>query len=149
LVLGRPDEAEQWYRRAGREGHKSFGSLLSARRNGRLLLAHLRQDPAWLDRALGIPCGVLFAGHRMGYKGRPGPRFPGPPGRAAARAIRDRLEQINGRVGFSGAARGSDLLFQEALHELGGEAHVVLPYDREEFLADSVKGEPDARWEER
>jgi class 3 adenylate cyclase/tetratricopeptide (TPR) repeat protein len=149
LNLGRFDEAEEWYRKAGRLGQKSFGYLLSARRNGRLLLAHLARDLAWLDRALGIPCVVMFAGHMMDYQGRPVPRFPPQLETAAARTIRQRLERMNGRIGFASAARGSDLLFQEALAALNGEAHVVLPYNREEFLADSVKGEPDARWEQR
>ena len=52
-------------------------------------------------------------------------------------------------IGFASAACGSDLLFLEAILELGGEAHVVLPYRRALFAKTSVSIVPGTDWDER
>src|SRR5439155_13815100 len=52
-------------------------------------------------------------------------------------------------VGFSSAACGADILFQEAVADLGGEANVVLPYEAELFERDSVDIIPGADWKAR
>src|SRR5262249_8663135 len=53
---------------------------------------------------------------------------------AIARVLADR--QI--RAGDSSAASGGDILFLEALIERGGEAHVLLPFQTDAFVATSV-----------
>jgi class 3 adenylate cyclase/tetratricopeptide (TPR) repeat protein len=156
LVLGDHDEASRYYELAVREARGRFGDVKSTRDNARLLLALDRYAGVRpeVEAALAIPNVVLFVGHMIDHDDRKEPRFP--PGfaneRAIARAIRERLKSLNARIGYSSAACGSDILFLEILSEFkheGAEAHVVLPYDRKDFLLDSVDIIPGADWANR
>ena len=142
LILGDRSAAEEWYGRAAEEGRGRFGDLSSTRRNARLLLRDLEVDPAPIERCLRLPRVVAFAGHMIDVPGRPSPRFPPDLEADVRQAIRDRIEQFDGRLGFAACARGSDILFLETMLDLGGEANVVLPYGRELFVADTVDTVP-------
>jgi hypothetical protein len=81
--------------------------------------------------------------------GRAVPRFPQHLEPAVRQALRDRLSKYNLGFGYASAACGADILFLETLLESGGEAHVLLPYDRELFKRDSVEIIPNSQWGER
>jgi class 3 adenylate cyclase len=66
-----------------------------------------------------------------------------------AAAIRERIKNLNGGFGFSSAACGSDILFLEAMLAAGGEITVVLPYEREQFITDSVEIAHALSWRQR
>jgi class 3 adenylate cyclase len=149
LVLGDFAQAEQWYRRAGHAGRRRFGDLNSTRRHAVLLLEHLGKNARQIDEWLPLPRVVLFSGHMIDQEGRTKERFPLRLEPDVYAAIRRWLEENNGLVGFSSAACGADILFLEALHELGGEAHVVLPCDVDEFLVESVEIPGAGEWRER
>ena len=149
LSVGRWAQAEDWYRQAGRFGRQRFGDLNSTRRHARLLLEHLGRDPAVVDQWLPLPRVVLFSGHMIDRPDRAQPRFPSRLEPAVHDAIRDWLRRNNGLIGFSSAACGADLLFLEAIHELGGETHIVLPYHQDEFIVDSVEIPGAGHWRER
>ena len=156
LVLGDHHEAARHYRQAVRDARGRFGDVKSTRDNARLLLALDRYADARADveEALAIPNVVVFVGHMIDRPDREEPRFPPEAERRVTRAIRERLGPtcLNALIGYSSAACGSDILFLEALNELkdrGAEAHVVLPYDRDEFVADSVDIIPGASWAAR
>ena len=139
LSLDEWPAAERWYRAAAVCGRQRFGDLNTTRRHARLLLAHLGREPGLVDEWLPLPQVVLFSGHMIDRPDRPEPRFPPQLEGAVYASIRGWLERHNGLIGVSSAACGADLLFLEALESLGGESHVVLPYDAEDFLADSVE----------
>jgi len=80
---------------------------------------------------------------------RPTPRFPPQLESAVRDEIRRGLKRLNVGIGFASAASGSDILFLETLLELGGEAHIVLPYGQDQFIKDSVEIVPGAGWRER
>jgi hypothetical protein len=103
-------------------------------------------DVARLDRWLPMPTVVVFAGHMIDRPDRPQPRLPARLAEAVKAAIRTWLQEHHGIIGYSSAACGADILFQEAVHELGGQTYVVLPYDAERFAADSVAIVPGADW---
>jgi class 3 adenylate cyclase/tetratricopeptide (TPR) repeat protein len=151
LVLGRVAEAGDWYSQAAeiaiREGR--YGDLTTTRQQARRLLNRLETDGAILDRCFRVPRVAVFTGHMIDRPGRVSPRFPPELEGAVRMAIRDQLERSGVRIGYASAACGSDLLFLEEILELGGEAHVVLPYDRNQFLADSVEILPGSTWGER
>ena len=99
---------------------------------------------------------LVFAGHMVDAPGRAVPRFPNDPAMIAAvdAAIRAELDGLNATVGFSSLASGADILFAEAMLARNAEVHVVLPFDRAEFLTESVHfGCPDdpayGEWAER
>jgi class 3 adenylate cyclase len=102
-----------------------------------------------IDQWLPLPRVVLFSGHMLDQPGRQQPRFPASLEPAVYAAIRDWLASNNGLIGISSAACGADLLFLEAVHELGGETHILLPYDRDEFVEDSIESAGSGQWRER
>ena len=150
-MLGGVAEAEDWYGRAAdlasRDGR--YGDLNSTRQQARILLEHLGADVGMFDRCFQVPRVAVFTGHMIDRPGRTPPRFPPRLEGAVRAAIRDRLDRSGVRIGYASAACGSDLLFLEEVIERGGEAHVVLPYHRDQFLADSVEIVPGADWGER
>ncbi len=138
LILGEWENAERHYTRAAALGEGNLGDLASTRRQARLLLRHLGRDPGQVDRCFRIGPVVVFAGHRIDEANRPVPRFPPELEPAVARALAERLAALDARIGFASAANGGDILFLETLLGRGGDVHVVLPYEREQFRADQV-----------
>jgi class 3 adenylate cyclase/tetratricopeptide (TPR) repeat protein len=138
LNLGDLVEAESYYSQAGVCGAGRFGDLNATRRQARLLLIHFEKDESLAEKWLPIPGVAVFSGHMIDQQDRPSERFPERFANAVKNSIRNWLLDNNVRIGFSSAACGSDLLFQEALYELGGECHVVLPYEEQQFIKDSV-----------
>ncbi len=149
LVLGEFKEAEDRYCQAAEVGHGKFGELNSTLRQARLLIEYLGVEGEHIERCLRIPKVVVFAGHMIDRPERTPSRFPPQLEQAVSKAIRDQLTKLDGCIGYSSAACGSDILFQEAILELKGEAHVVLPYDRDQFMKDSVAFISGADWASR
>jgi class 3 adenylate cyclase len=149
IVLEEWAQAEQWYIRAAEHGRQRLGDLVSTRHNARLLLAHMDGDHEAIQRALHVPSVVVFTGHLVDHPDRGVPRFPRHLERVVSEAIRDRLVRDDCLIGYASAGPGADILFLEALLDLGGEANVVLPYDRDEFLRNSAKFVGDPSWTER
>jgi class 3 adenylate cyclase len=87
---------------------------------------------------LKIPGIVVFAGHLIDRPERSTARFPAELEPAVRAAIQSRIKKIAPGFGYASAGCGADILFFEALLESGGEAHVVLPYEKEQFIKDSV-----------
>src|SRR5437588_4420431 len=143
-------QAAQWYGRAANEGRNRFGDLQSSRRNARLILQHWNEDPDWIDNYLRIPSVVVFAGHMIDRPDRATPRFPMELEPLVAKEIRQKIEALKPGFGFSSAACGSDILFLEAMLDYGAEISVVLPYNEEEFIRDSVEiGVDSKKWRAR
>jgi hypothetical protein len=149
LGMGDWAQAEDWYRQAGERGRRRFGDLNSTRRHARLLTGHFGRDAGVIDQWLPLPRVVVFSGHMIDRPDREQPRFPPHLERAVYGTIRSWLVRNHGLIGFSSAACGGDLLFLEAIHELGGETHVILPYHQDDFLVDSVETGGNGDWRRR
>ena len=138
LILRRWSEAEDWYAQAAKAGRGNYAELSSTRRNARLLLKHLERDSTPIEQALKIPDIVVFAGHLIDQAERAAPRFPAQLEPAVREAIQKQVKKIAPGFGYASGACGSDILFLEAMLERGGEANVVLPFAKEQFIQDSV-----------
>jgi class 3 adenylate cyclase len=138
LLLESWTEAEDWYSKASIIGRGKLGDIVSTRRNARLILSCLQADAARVDSCFTVPPVVVFAGHLIDRPGRSTVRFPPASEEAASEAIRRRLKELAPAIGYSSAGCGGDILFLEALLDASAEAHIVLPYGREQFRADSV-----------
>ena len=149
LILGRTDDAANYYRQAAVLARHRPGDLASSRRNAQLLCDGLGLDGNLVRQWLPPPKVVLFAGHMIDRADRKVPRFPAYLEADVAAAIRKALDEVDATIGFSSAACGADLLFIEAMHDRGGHVHVVLPYEPQPFIADSVAIVPDGNWVER
>ena len=162
LVLGRRDEARDYYARAVPRGRSRAGRpelhppqrpAAAPRRAGAA-----GKDPASadaeLDELLPMPRVVVFSGHMTDRPSRPTPRFPAEAEGGVAAEIARQLEALNAGIGYASAACGSDILFLEAVRDRGGEVNIVLPYELDQFRHDSVNrdwaGDPAGpRWAER
>jgi class 3 adenylate cyclase/tetratricopeptide (TPR) repeat protein len=150
IILDKLQEAHTWLAQAAHVANDRYGNMSSTRSYVRLLAETLDHDSRSLDQLLPLPNVVVFAGHMIDAKNRPLPRFPNRIRTHVERAITARLEKLNARIGFSSAACGSDILFLEAMQRAGHENHIVLPYDRERFINDSINPRDDGgEWEKR
>lgn len=148
LVLRDLKDAEHWYRLAYKASKHRFGDVDTTRRQARLVLNKLREYDDIIEEWLPIPRVALFAGNPIDPPGRASERFPGRLEKPVAEIIRKWLLENNACVGFSSAACGASIIFQEVLHEIEGEAHIVLPYE-DEFVQDRVLTCGDPSWAER
>jgi len=150
LILRDLSQAGKWYGRAAKKGRNRFGDLQSSRRNARLILQHWKENPAWIDNYLRTPNVIVFAGHMIDRPDRVAPRFPPQFEPLVAKKIRQKLDELEPGFGFSSAACGSDILFLEAMLDRGAEVSIVLPYNEEEFIRDSVEiGAEAKKWRAR
>src|SRR5207302_612035 len=138
LILRRFAEAEEWYSKAAKIGHGQFAELSSTRRNARILLNYLNREATNIEEALKIPDIIVFAGHLIDRPERSSPRFPASIESSVRDAIRSRIRKIAPGFGYASAGCGADILFLESLLSNGAEAHVVLPYEKQQFIQDSV-----------
>jgi class 3 adenylate cyclase/tetratricopeptide (TPR) repeat protein len=146
LILGNWDLAQKCYEKAMQIAGRSWGDRQTSLRQARLLVNALGGSAKLIESWLRIPNVVVFVGHMIDRPGRLSPRFPPQLESAMFAAIRDRLKKLDAGFGYASAACGADILFHEAILERGGEIHVTLPYNREDFVADSVDVVSGADW---
>ena len=149
LVLDDLAAAEEWSRRARDLVGGRLGMLGTTRRQFMALLDHAGHDRRLVDDWLPMPAVVLFAGHMIDRPDRTPPRFPEDRCPAVAAAIRAWLGGREVGCGFSSAACGADILFQEALADCGADRRVILPFPEEMFLRTSVDPDGSGAWGER
>jgi class 3 adenylate cyclase len=80
---------------------------------------------------------------------RPTPRFPSEFESAVAKEIQRKIDMLKPGFGFASAASGSDIIFLEASLDAGAEVSVVLPYNEQDFVRDSVDFIPNSNWRAR
>jgi class 3 adenylate cyclase len=144
LLLRDLPAAEAWYHAAVGLGGLRIGDLVSTRRNARLILEHEGADTSAIDACFSIPRVGVFAGHLIDRPGRRMPRLPPELEADVRRDLEERLRRLDIGIGYASAGNGGDILFLEGLHEIGAKSHIVLPYNREQFLSDSVNLIPGA-----
>jgi hypothetical protein len=139
LILGDAPLAARHYAAAMALAQGRYGDLSTTRRQSRLLAQHLPVDDEWLDEALSIPPVLVFTGHMIDRAGRETSRFPAALEAAVRPAIRATIAAMRPLASYGSAACGADILCLEAVREIGGEIHVVLPFPAEEFRRTSVE----------
>jgi len=137
LLLGDADAAAAHYRAAVAAARPNIGDIASMRRQLRLLGAAI-PIPEVVHAALAIPRVAAFTGHMLDMPGRSPARFPAGLEAAVARELGARIDASNIGFAYCSAACGGDLLFIEALLARGAEVHVILPFERADFIATSV-----------
>lgn len=142
LILGEWVEAEEWYSQAADAGRRRYGDLHSSWRNARLLMTHLKAHRDRIEACFHLPAVVVFAGHVVDQPERPVPRFPASVEPKIYAAIQERLIKLDAGFGYSSAACGSDILFCEAMLERDAEIHIVLPYEKSQFIEASIDRAP-------
>ncbi len=151
LLLQDWPEAEDWYSQAVELGRGDWGSLQSTRHNARLLMQCVapEENAERIEKLFRFPSVVVFAGHMIDRDDRTVPRFPASLEPIVKNAIRQGLRKVNAGFGYASGACGSDILFHEVMLERKGESYVILPYEKERFIKDSVAIARDGDWVNR
>ncbi|HTB67658.1 MAG TPA: TRAFs-binding domain-containing protein, partial [Steroidobacteraceae bacterium] len=149
LVQDQLEAAGAHYQAAAALASKDLGDLASTRRNARLILRARGRDPQLLEQWLPAPVVVVFTGHLVDAPDRTDARFPPSAEQAVFAQIKRYLGEVRAKVAFASAACGADILFLEAMLELGGEINIVLPSDTESFVQASVLPGGNENWVER
>ena len=141
LVLGETDAARALVIRARAEvaggAEADYRALASTIRQLRLVVATNRLDPRVLA-ALAPPRVVHYCGHIIAAPGTRG-RFPADQEERVRGEIERRLALIDIGFAYGSLAAGADILFAEAALARGASLHLVLPFDRREFVDQSVR----------
>lgn len=138
LILDRHDLVGWAYANAVRVSEGQLGNRASSLRNAELVLHKHGAARQFVEQHFQPPQVVLFTGHMLDAPGRAQPRFAPSAERAIYERILDTLRRWQTQIGFSSAAGGADILFLEALQELGAETNIVLPHPPELFIQTSV-----------
>jgi class 3 adenylate cyclase len=131
LLLDHVTEAERHYSAARKIG--TLGSLLSTWRNARIILRLM--PPAVrisIQQAFLPPKVAIFEG-----------RWTGDPAQLA-----QHLKETGVGVSYSSPAAGAEIEFLEAMQSIGGQTHVVLPYNEEQFIKEKIASAGNG-WENR
>ncbi len=125
-----------------------YGALATTRRQLRLICRLLDLDPGVLAPLAGPPV-IHFCGHRITPTSAQGSaRFDAELERPVAERIAEVVRRHPPGYAYGSLASGADILWAEALLAAGSELHVILPFDRDEFLERSV-AESGPGWTER
>jgi len=146
------DDAENWYKNAAKLAGRRLGDLISTRRNARLLMSKIDMKQNVrnrIEQCFNIPNVIVFTGNTIDQPNRKEPKFPPEIENDVRIAIHERLIELDGKIGFSSAACGSDILFLESVLDLKGEIYIVLPYEREKLKKDCVDIIPYSDWDSR
>lgn len=145
LLRGELAAAAHALERAAILHDRDFAALATTRRQLRMICEVNGIDPQILA-ALSGPDVVHFCGHRTGDGDRP--RFAADAEAGVAQRIKEVVGRLRPGYAYGALASGADILWAEALLAARAELHVVLPFDRAEFIEASVA--PSGRsWVER
>lgn len=137
LILGDTDAAKLAIDRAARLSTADVGARATTRRQLALVCGATETDAAILA-PLALPDVLHYCGHIIGDDS-PTARFPVAFVEQVGDDIAAYLDARQVGFAFGSLASGADILIAEAVLSRGGELHVVLPFDVEEFEAVSVR----------
>jgi hypothetical protein len=132
LILGDGAASFGHYAKAAKLAPGQFGNLGSTRRQAELLAERLPERSVWISEVLKIPPIVMYTGHTLRQPSCATLPLPSELERAIAAALRRRFEALRPVAVYVSATCGSDILCLEAMQELRGETHIVLPFPAED-----------------
>ncbi|MDX1469671.1 MAG: BTAD domain-containing putative transcriptional regulator, partial [Acidimicrobiia bacterium] len=136
LVIGDIDRAMDALARAGEASKGNFAGRSVTLHQLKIVCGLTGCDPAVLS-PIANPNVVHFCGHRILPEGLSG-RFPAEEEARVAAEFTKVFAKHDVGFGYGSLAAGADILAAEALLDRGAELHIILPFDREEFVRTSV-----------
>lgn len=138
LLLKERAKSEEAYLRARKLAATDWGKINSVY-NQLWLLKHYLPVPTNVLKVFSPPVVVAFVGHMIDHPDRKHPRFPASIETGVKNALLNNIKSINAKIGYCSLACGGDILFAEAMEELGGELNLFLPFKQSDFIEASVK----------
>ena len=139
LVSRDLESARVNYTRATTESNPGAAEVSRTRGQARFLLKSLGEEERLLDDCFVLPRIGLFTGHMLDRPDRPSARFPAALEETVRAEIEACVERRDVRIGYCSLACGGDMLFAESILKRGGEVHIFLPFNIEEFIKSSVR----------
>ncbi len=136
MILGEMERASDALARAGEISQGNHAGRASTLHQLKMVCELLECDPSVLA-PIANPNVAHFCGHRILPEGMNG-RFPSGEEARVAAEFRETFDRLDIGFGYGSMAAGADILAAEALLDRGAELHVILPFDREEFVRTSV-----------
>lgn len=138
LLVKERQSAADAYATARKIAGSDWGPVMSVHRQ-LWLLSHYIPVPRELMSMYEPPRVAAFVGHMIDHPTRSSPRFTASMEAAVAHAIRQNIERLKIQVGHCSLACGGDILFAEAMAEVGGTVNILLPFDVGDFVEQSVR----------
>ncbi len=136
LVLGDVKRAEVSLADASAITAADYTARATTRKQLRLVCA-AADLPTTLLAPIGVPDVAFFAGHIISPPGQSG-RFPADQEEAVTHDVAQVLDAYPVGFAFGSLAAGADIIIAELCLDRGIDLHVVLPFNRDEFIAESV-----------
>jgi class 3 adenylate cyclase len=136
LVLGQESAAAEALGRAAAAADGDYAAIATTRRQLRTICAVMGTDPELLS-ALSGPAVAHYCGHRIAAPDRKG-RFGAEAEPEVRRLVAAEVARHPAGYAYGSLASGGDILWAEALLAQGCELHVILPFDRDEFIRHSI-----------
>ena len=137
LLIKEKDKALAYFLKSRKIAHADWGKMNSVY-NQLWLLNHYLPVPQEIIKLFTPPTVAAFVGHMIDRPDRETSRFPASLEGEVKMAISGALKSLNARIGYCSLACGGDILFAEAMDEMGGEVNLFLPFDEKDFIRESV-----------
>ena len=150
LLVKEKAKAEESYRHARKLAAADWGKINSVYDiDCSCFSNHYIPVPGGVLKLFSPPVVVAFVGHMIDHPERPQPRFPSSIEVEVKQAIRTAIKTVNAKIGYCSLACGGDILFAEAMEEVGGELNLFLPFNQTDFLNPDIIRFAGGDWEER
>lgn len=140
-------QSVSFYQKARQLAGTDWGKVSSVY-NQLWLIKHYMNVPSEILKIFSPPAVAAFVGHMIDRPDRVSPRFPAAIEDSVKAAIKASIRANKIAIGYCSLACGGDILFAEAMEEEGGEVNIFLPFNKEDFIRESVAFAGD-RWVER
>ena len=149
LLLGKRKQAAAWYQKAAKETHGNIRDLASMHKQAKAILTAMGIEENLLNSCFNVPTVVAFTGHMIDQLGRLTKRFPAEVENQVRQEIAKKLNEVNAGIAYASAACGADIIFLEEMLNRGGEINIVLPFEENKFIEESVNVTPNGHWKDR
>jgi len=149
LILARYDDAIRIYAEAmTKQDQNDYLPVVKARQKLMFLKSAGVKIPDNVLDALTPPRIVVFTGQMIDKPYQEVPIFPNEMEEKVREIIKNNIEELDARIGYSSASAGSEIIFLEEMHKLGREINIILPFEVEDFIEHNVRY-AGPRWEKR
>lgn len=128
----------EYFIQARKHAGNDWGKITSVH-NQLWLLNHFIPVSNEILKIFSPPTVVAFIGHMIDHPSRTTPRFPATIEKQVKDSIVNSIRTLNARIGYCSLACGGDILFAEAMAEVGGEVNIFLPFSESDFVDLSVR----------